>query len=227
MKYLGVYASEIVVIKNNKFFVSGADNPAFGSIAANQELVFKNNTFYSPAPGGREIINSDKIRFEKDGEWITIDSPYGSTYSVAKVSTTGADISANNYQIIDNPGPRRANFIDVPLLRTLTTSNDEAVIRPKHPPTNLIATINSSKTVSLTWNASVDNNVVGYRVRWGRTPGSQTNTLDVGNKTNASITNLPNGTWYFSVSAYKPAFSYLLFYCIKINITKIASSMFT
>ncbi len=58
-------------------------------------------------------------------------------------------------------------------------------------------------TVSLRWNAVSDADVAGYRVYWGRTPGSHDQSKDVGKVTSATVTGLANcTTWYFAVRAY-------------------------
>ncbi len=81
-------------------------------------------------------------------------------------------------------------------------------------------------SAKLVWNPSPDTTVAGYRIYYGVTPLQYTNSLVVGNVTNAIIAGLANGvTYYFAVAAYttndvqssysneasyKPAFSQLL-----------------
>ena len=65
------------------------------------------------------------------------------------------------------------------------------------------ATAQAAQTVTLVWNASPDSCVTGYRVHYGTVSGEYTTTIDVGNLTTATISNLTAGTtYYFVVTAY-------------------------
>jgi len=55
----------------------------------------------------------------------------------------------------------------------------------------------SEETVSLGWNASPDDRVVGYNLYSGVASQTYTNKLSVGNVTNTSIAGLVGGTTYF------------------------------
>lgn len=58
-------------------------------------------------------------------------------------------------------------------------------------------------SVVLAWDASADTNVVGYRVYFGGASGDYTNSANVGNVTNATFNNLPDGsTYYFAAASY-------------------------
>jgi Fibronectin type III domain len=60
-----------------------------------------------------------------------------------------------------------------------------------------------TRTITLTWNASVSTDVIGYRVRYSTHSGQYSEVLDVGNHTSADIPNLVDGTtYYFIVTAY-------------------------
>jgi hypothetical protein len=64
----------------------------------------------------------------------------------------------------------------------------------------------AAQSVTLAWNPSSGPNLVGYRVREGTVSGTYTQTIDVGNNTSATISNLASGaTYYFVVSAYNTA----------------------
>lgn len=61
----------------------------------------------------------------------------------------------------------------------------------------------SAANVTLAWNPSVGTNVAGYRIYQGVASGTYTNMVDVGNATNATLTNLVDGTTYFfAATAY-------------------------
>ena len=57
--------------------------------------------------------------------------------------------------------------------------------------------------VTLIWNPSVDSNVAGYKIYYGVTSGLYTNTIDVGNVTNVTISGLaPYTTYFFAAKSY-------------------------
>jgi hypothetical protein len=68
-------------------------------------------------------------------------------------------------------------------------------------------------TIKLAWDAPTTNidgtpltDLAGYKIYYGPTSGSYTNTLDVGNVTTSAVNNLTDGlTYYFTVSAYNSA----------------------
>jgi hypothetical protein len=63
-----------------------------------------------------------------------------------------------------------------------------------------------SGTISLAWDPASDPNLAGYRVYYGSSPGTYTQTLDVGKTTSATVTGLADcSTWYLSVKAYNTA----------------------
>jgi hypothetical protein len=64
---------------------------------------------------------------------------------------------------------------------------------------------------TLTWNAPAQNgdgtaltNLAGYRIDYGTDSSSLTNSVQVANAgaTSYTLSNLPSGTWYFTVRAY-------------------------
>jgi hypothetical protein len=58
-------------------------------------------------------------------------------------------------------------------------------------------------SVPLSWNPSADPNVAGYKIYYGGASGVYTNSVDVGNVTNAIITGLTaNTTYYFAATSY-------------------------
>jgi hypothetical protein len=67
----------------------------------------------------------------------------------------------------------------------------------------------SGNTVTLAWDANSESDLAGYKVYWGRSSGHYDNTPvpTVAPSANPSFTtpSLPNGTWYFAVTAYNSA----------------------
>ena len=67
----------------------------------------------------------------------------------------------------------------------------------------------SGNTVTLAWDANSEPDLAGYKVYWGRSSGHYDNTPvpTVAPSANPSFTtpSLPNGTWYFAVTAYNSA----------------------
>lgn len=59
------------------------------------------------------------------------------------------------------------------------------------------ATAPSTNSVKLAWNKSPSTNVTGYRVYYGATSGSYSNSVAVGNTTNNTIGGLTGGVAYF------------------------------
>lgn len=61
----------------------------------------------------------------------------------------------------------------------------------------------ADQSITLSWNASVDPNVAGYKIYYGVASGDYTNCIDVGNVTNAAISGLAAGTtYYFAATTY-------------------------
>ena len=66
-------------------------------------------------------------------------------------------------------------------------------------PSSLLA----ASSVTLAWNPRTGTNIAGYRVYYGPTSRTYTNTVTVGNATTATISNLVSGaTYYFAATAY-------------------------
>lgn len=61
-------------------------------------------------------------------------------------------------------------------------------------------------SVDLAWDKNPENNIVAYELSYGTAPGIYPNTIDVGNRTNATIEGLESGsTYYFVVVARNKA----------------------
>jgi Fibronectin type III domain len=60
-----------------------------------------------------------------------------------------------------------------------------------------------TNSVKLAWNKSPSTNVTGYRVYYGATSGSYSNSIVVGNTTNNTVGGLAGGVaYYFAVASY-------------------------
>lgn len=63
-----------------------------------------------------------------------------------------------------------------------------------------------TRTVTLAWDASPSEGVIGYRVHYGTHSNDYTHVLDVANSTSADIPNLVEGTtYYFVITSYDSA----------------------
>jgi hypothetical protein len=61
----------------------------------------------------------------------------------------------------------------------------------------------ASQSVALAWNPNPDTNAVGYKIYYGSTSHVYTNSVSVGNVTNATIAGLLDGTtYYFAATTY-------------------------
>lgn len=56
--------------------------------------------------------------------------------------------------------------------------------------------------ITLAWDPSSSDDVTGYTVRYGTSPGLYSKHVDAGNTTSLTLPTLPNGTYYFVVQAY-------------------------
>jgi hypothetical protein len=61
----------------------------------------------------------------------------------------------------------------------------------------------STYGLTLSWNQSIDAEVVGYKLHYGVASGTYTNSIDVGNVTSATVSNLQYGVeYYFAATSY-------------------------
>lgn len=64
----------------------------------------------------------------------------------------------------------------------------------------------ASQSVTLSWNPSPDSDLVGYRIKYGTSSGSYSQTIEVGNITTAIVPDLSEGnTYFFAVTALNTA----------------------
>jgi len=68
--------------------------------------------------------------------------------------------------------------------------------------------LSGSAAVTLSWDAPTTNDdntqltdLNGYRVYYGTSSGHYTRSANIGNFTTATVSNLPSGVWYFTVTA--------------------------
>ncbi|MBV8901040.1 MAG: fibronectin type III domain-containing protein, partial [Verrucomicrobia bacterium] len=70
----------------------------------------------------------------------------------------------------------------------------------------LPATAQTAQSVSLVWDANPESDVAGYRVHYGTSSGNYSQSVDVGNVTATTISNLAAGqTYYFVTTDYNTA----------------------
>jgi Divergent InlB B-repeat domain/Fibronectin type III domain len=61
----------------------------------------------------------------------------------------------------------------------------------------------AAQSASLSWDASSNPNVAGYKLRYGTTSGNPSQTIDIGKTTTATVSNLNDGTtYYFTATCY-------------------------
>lgn len=66
--------------------------------------------------------------------------------------------------------------------------------------------VNAAQQVGLTWNASADSSVSGYRIYYGPSSGFYTNAVTAGNVTSITINGLVDGaTYFFAAKSYNAA----------------------
>ena len=63
----------------------------------------------------------------------------------------------------------------------------------------LVSMAQSGHGTTLAWNANTETNIAGYRLLYGTSSGNYTTTVDVGNTTTATPSNLTNGQAYYAV----------------------------
>jgi hypothetical protein len=72
----------------------------------------------------------------------------------------------------------------------------------------LVPATASAADISLAWDPSPSSAVTGYILKYGTTPGTYSNSVDVGNRTAFTVSNLAIGVrYYFAVQAYASATS--------------------
>ena len=59
--------------------------------------------------------------------------------------------------------------------------------------------------VSLAWNPSASEDVVGYKIYTGNSSGNYNDTITIGNQTSYTVTDLSDGTYFFAVTAFDAA----------------------
>lgn len=111
----------------------------------------------------------------------------GATWTAAATNVFGADGLFTNSVPINSSEAKRFYGLSIP-----------SAIVVVLPPTSL-QTIASGSTnaIGLAWTASSTPGVTGYRILYGTSAGTMTNSLDVGNVTSANVVGLVPGQTYF------------------------------
>jgi fibronectin type 3 domain-containing protein len=66
-----------------------------------------------------------------------------------------------------------------------------------------LATLANSAQLTLAWDPNTEPDVAGYRVYYGLLSDQYSNSVDVGNQTSYTLSNLPDGkTYYMAATAY-------------------------
>ncbi|MDI6788435.1 MAG: right-handed parallel beta-helix repeat-containing protein, partial [Planctomycetota bacterium] len=106
---------------------------------------------------------------------------------------TSSQIDARIFDWVDNSTKGLSDFSPFASVIRIDT--------PIAPPATITATGGTGQ-IALTWTANTESDLAGYRVHWGTAPGVYTNSVNVGNVTNYTITPLSAGTYYVTVTAY-------------------------
>ena len=56
--------------------------------------------------------------------------------------------------------------------------------------------------VTLAWDPNSESDLAGYKLHWGTDTRVYTTSVDVGNVTQYTLTNIPDGTVYYAATAY-------------------------
>ena len=113
-------------------------------------------------------------------------------------TTTTSQIAAKIFDYYDD-----INYGEVTYNPYLTFLDINA---PISPPAGL-ATTTGTGLITLNWSANSESDVKGYKVYYGTSTGSYTNSIDVGNVTSYTITSLPGSKYYVTVTAYDTSFN--------------------
>jgi len=194
-----------MVFEDNTCYLRGAwSKSGFGQLKATKQLVIRNNTFHvGPQIDPERFYPTGENLPNLGGKWLGrskfVPAPDGGTKPV---------IENNKIVREKQVDIRQWNHVDLARLWKLLkkAGNDSPVIRPKAPARNLRVEGAGKGQVRLTWDASADPEVVGYRIRYGREPNSFAHHQLVKEGTSATVKGLGAGTWYFTVAAHKPAF---------------------
>ena len=126
------------------------------------------------------------------------DNSYGSNDVNAQNNWWGStNISDIEKQIYDWADDSDKGFVDYEPFET-----DIIIDAPISPP-SVISVSGSNNSITLNWTSNPESDVAGYKIYWGTSSGYiYENSIDAGNVTKYTITDLDNTKYYVAVTAY-------------------------
>lgn len=128
--------------------------------------------------------------------WVSVSPTTGSITNSAQISVSvnSAGLAPGTYTATVTVNVTKGGNISVPVTLTVTSGSTTN--------STTTSTSSSSNTASLTWNPDTLT-VAGYKVYVGTSSGVYASSINVGNVTSYTVTNLGVGTtYYFAVTAY-------------------------
>ena len=166
--------------------------------------------------GGHGEVFIDDVALDSGGGSGTTNILPGTTQRVARISWLTT--SGVQYQPQSNTNLTSGSWLDIlpaivgdggtkailfPMMGERGFVRVQSPMQPVLPPTNLHTIASgSADAVGLAWSVSPTPGVLGYRILYGVSSGSLTNSVDVGNATSAIVSGLtPGQTYFFAVIA--------------------------
>ena len=171
----------------------------FNLITANNSIDLSQT--YTIYTNSHPLFNFNNIFNNTAAYSLWNDTPQGSTNVNAENNWWGSatELSSWAYDWVDNATKGIVDY--APWTTAIRTD------APISPPTGLYATAGMGQT-SLTWTANTEADTAGYKVYWSTTSGfPYANSVDVGNVTSYTISALPAGTYYVTVTAYDTTYN--------------------
>lgn len=130
--------------------------------------------------------------------WVAVSPNSGSLTDSTQltVSVQAAGLAVGTYATTIKVMASKGGNVSIPVTLTVTSGTTSSST----------STTTSNTTATFTWDANTETDLAGYKIHVGTASGSYNSTVDVGNVTSHSMTNLTIGTtYYFAVSAYNTA----------------------
>ena len=130
--------------------------------------------------------------------WVVVSPNSGSLVNSTQiqVSIQASGLAVGTYTTTIKVMASKGGNVSIPVTLTVTSGTTS----------NSTSTTTSNTTAMLTWDANTETDLAGYKIHVGTASGSYSSTVDVGNVTSHSMTNLTIGTtYYFAVGAYNTA----------------------